>query len=217
MKQRIALIIGGTGLIGTSLINELIESDQYRKIISIARRPLGQPHIKVSEVITNLDNISNLEIKEDITDAFCCLGTTMKKAGSKEAFYQVDYNFVIAFAELSKKIQVSSFNVVTAMGSNKNSKVYYNRVKGEVQEEVIKLNFDVLNIYQPSLLIGDRDETRLGEDLGKILNKVLRPIIPKKYQGINGKKVAKSMIRTALSSTKKVNILTSDQLQTIGE
>ncbi|ANQ50173.2 NAD-dependent epimerase/dehydratase family protein [Flammeovirga yaeyamensis] len=217
MEHRVALVIGGTGLIGTSLIEQLIDDENYSKIISIARRPLGKPHPKVSEVITHLENIDTLEIKEEINDAFCCLGTTMKKAGSKEAFYKVDHDYVLAFADLSKKLNVHSFNVITAMGSNKNSKVYYNKVKGEVQDHLIKLDFDVLNIYQPSLLLGERDENRLGEDVGKILNKVLRPIIPKKYQGIDGSKVAKSMIKTALESNKKLNILTSDQLQSLGQ
>ncbi|NLR93137.1 NAD-dependent epimerase/dehydratase family protein [Flammeovirga agarivorans] len=217
MKKRTALIIGSTGLIGNSLVQFLVDSDHYEKVISIGRRNSGINHPKLSEVITNLDDLHELVLEDTIDDAFCCLGTTMKKAGSKDAFYKVDHEYVMKFAQLASKLKAKTFNVVSAMGANKDSLVYYNRVKGQVENELIQLNFNTLNIYQPSLLLGDRKESRFGEDFGKIFNSVFNPLIPKKYKGIEGIKVAKSMITTALSSqNQKINYITSDIMQSLG-
>ncbi|AZQ63518.1 NAD-dependent epimerase/dehydratase family protein [Flammeovirga pectinis] len=218
MNNRIALIIGSTGLIGKNIVTLLTENEQYDKIISITRRPLGISHPKLSEVITNFENLTTLELSTDIDVAFCCLGTTMKQAGSKEAFYKVDHTFIIDFFKLAKRYNVKNSLVVSSMGADKHSFIYYNKVKGETEYALMNLGLPVLNIFQPSLLIGNREESRFGEDLGKVFNQFLSPIIPKKYKGIEGITVAKAMIsQAALIPSKKVSFFTSDQIQELGK
>lgn len=214
MNKRIALVVGGTGLIGNHLLKALLKNNSYEKVIALVRKPLAINNPKLKEVIVNFENLDQVSLPQNIDDAFCCLGTTMKKAGSKEAFYKVDYTYVLNFSQLATKYNVQKLQVISAMGAKANSFIYYNKVKGKTEEALAKLNIPTLNIFQPSLLLGERNEARAGEDFGKILDRFFSPIIPLKYKGIQGEKVASFMIKKALDSNNKgIHRFTSDQMQ----
>lgn len=214
MKERVALIIGSTGLIGSHTLQNLIQNDSFTQVISISRKPLKVNHKKLKEIIIDFDKLDTVELNTPIDAAFCCLGTTMKKAGSKEAFYKVDFTYCINFGKLALQNGVKSFQIISSMGANADSLFYYNQVKGKMENELANMNFPTLNILQPSLLLGERSETRVGEDFGKIMNQVFSPFIPKKYKGIEGRKVANFMMQKAMDTTLSgVNRFTSDQMQ----
>lgn len=150
---------------------------------------------------------------------FCCLGTTIKVAGSKEAFYKVDYTYVIESARIAKSMGVAGFSVVTAMGSNSKSRIFYNRVKGEVEASLQSLGFPSLQIFRPSLLIGERKEFRRGEKIGAAISSAFSFAFIKglkKYKPVQGSLVAKSMLAYAKSQKTGLEIIESDKMNNYG-
>ena len=210
-SQRIALVIGGSGLIGKILIQKLLESDKYTRVRVLVRSKFSLQHPKLEVIIFNFDTPDmNLIVADDV---YCCLGTTMKKAGSKGDFYKVDYLYPIQTAEAAFKNGTKRFSIVTSMGADATSVFYYNQVKGEVEEALKKIKFESLFIFRPSLLLGKRPETRLGEKIGERLAKLFKPIIPSKYKAIEAEKVAKAMLSITTSSIKGTAVYESDVLQ----
>ena len=146
---------------------------------------------------------------------FCCLGTTIKVAGSKEAFYKVDYTYVVESARIAKSMGVAGFSVVTAMGSNSKSRIFYNRVKGEVESSLESLGFSSLQIFRPSLLLGERKDFRRGEKIGGVISRAFSFAFVKslkKYKPIQGILVAKSMLAHAKSPKIGLEIIESDKM-----
>jgi uncharacterized protein YbjT (DUF2867 family) len=192
--MKTAIIIGATGLIGNQLLELLCVNSEFNKIHIITRTAPN----KFSESIDHisLDN-GNYTIPKKVDMAFCCLGTTMKKAGSKEAFRAVDLHMVINFAKKAKDAGVKRFAVVSSIGANPKSSNFYLKTKGQMEEELKRLGFDRLAILRPSLLLGIRKEKRISEDIGKVLYSIFRFIFVgplKKYRGIHARDVAKAMI-----------------------
>jgi len=171
-------IIGSSGLTGTEVTRSALTESDVTKLILISRKTSALSDAKIEEVILkpfSKDKIVNLNINADIF--ICCLGTTIKKAGNKEDFYKVDHDFILAFTKLAKKQNAKACFVISARGANKNSKIFYNRIKGETEEAMRKLALDSLYILRPSLLIGDRQEPRLVESIGMFLVKALQPVL----------------------------------------
>lgn len=213
-KKLNALVAGGTGLIGKELCRVLASDNYYDKVISLVRRKSNQVS-GVTEQVVNFDTLSNTTIDTKIDVAFCCLGTTMKKAGSKEAFYKVDYEYVEKFAKLAHALGAEKFILVSALGADASSMFYYNRVKGEIENTIKSIPFKSVQIFRPSLLIGDREEQRIGEDVGKFVTKHLNFLVPKKYKGIEGTQVAKAMAKKGKSNSDGVLIYESEVIHNI--
>jgi uncharacterized protein YbjT (DUF2867 family) len=190
-----ALIAGGTGLIGAQLLRLLLDSGRYGKVIAITRKELSF-HPKLTQHL-NEGEILTLDATWSIDDVYCCLGTTIAKSRSKEKFYQVDFTYPYELATRSLALGAKQFLIVTALGAQKTSPVYYNRVKGEIEEALSKLGFNSLHIFRPSLLLGDRNEKRTGEEAAKIFYQIFGFIIPKKYKAIDAAKVARAMLHIA--------------------
>jgi uncharacterized protein YbjT (DUF2867 family) len=201
MTTRTALIVGATGLIGGYCLDTLCDDPNYSEILALVRKPIIKTHRKLKTVITKFDDnleheLSNIQAQ----DVYCCLGSTIKKAGSQEAFKAVDYTLVVTVAELMRKQGAEQFIVISAMGADKDSKVFYNRVKGEMEQALRELGYPCLRILKPSLLLGPRQEFRLGEKIGVLLTPVLKPFMLgslKKYSPIAAKKVAEFMVNVA--------------------
>ena len=208
-----AVIAGSTGLIGQQLIKHLSEDNRYDKILALTRKPKASDLPKVEYVVVDYDYLSaySKEIQGD--DAFCALGTTMKKAGSKEAFYKVDYTYIWEFGRVMAQNEAKSFTLVSSMGADKDSFFYYNEVKGKIEDAISQLDFEKIVIARPSLLLGDRDEDRLGEDISKTFVKIFSPIIPAKYDGIEASQVAKAMIKAANDGKNELEVIENDELQ----
>ena len=174
--KKTALIAGASGLVGNYLLRMLLQSDHYAKVISIGRKTLSVIHPKLEQRIIDFDKLAaTTDLVAD--DIFCCLGTTMKKARSKENFYKVDYTYVVNLAKATNAQYAHQFLVVSAMGANAGSTFYYNHVKGEMEAAISKLPFRAIHIFRPSLLTGDRQEKRLGEQVGEVVLAVLNPLM----------------------------------------
>lgn len=205
MEKRSAIVIGATGLTGSHLVKWLCDSDEYTVVHVISRKKLIFEHPKLEVKIKDFNEIEESDI-EVAHDFFCCLGTTMKTAGSKAAFEQVDLTYPVQMASMAKNRGIGHFLVISAMGASSNSRIYYNRVKGEMEQQLIDLKLPRLSIFRPSLLTGNRKEFRLGERIGEGAMQVLNPLLIgpfEKYRSIESKQVAFSMMQKALYGSKK--------------
>lgn len=196
-SSKVALVAGGTGLIGKLLVNILRGDDHYSKVKCLTRRPLGINDRKIEEIITDGSNLTELGDQLKADDVFCCLGTTIKKAGTKEAFRKVDFEYPFLLANETKLQGARQYLLVSALGADPDSSIFYNKVKGELEREVSKANFSSFHIFRPSLLLGQRNERRFGEDVGKIFFKWFGFMIPKKYRAIDARSVARAMVHMA--------------------
>lgn len=210
-SQKIALVIGATGLIGDQLTKKLCQSAYYERVKVFVRKPLGWQHPRLQEIQFNFDQPNGLLTQAD--DIFCCLGTTMKKAGSKAAFRKVDYQYPMDIARLGREQGATQFAIVTSMGADPTSLFYYNRVKGEVERDLATLNYPTLLIFRPSLLLGNRSESRVGEKIGERFMKLLNPLIPAKYKAIESGKVAEVMCLKAQAGLKGRHVFESDAIR----
>ncbi len=209
-SQKIALVIGATGLIGDQLVHKLCQSAYYERVKVLTRKPLGWQHPRLQEIQFDFDRPNGLLTQAD--DIFCCLGTTMKKAGSKEAFRKVDYQYPMDIARLGREQGATQLSIVTSMGADPNSMFYYNRVKGEVERDLASLNYPTLLIFRPSLLLGKRSESRLGERISESLMKVFNPLIPAKYKAIDSGTVAEAMCIKAQAGLTGRHVFESDAI-----
>jgi uncharacterized protein YbjT (DUF2867 family) len=211
--MKTALIVGATGLIGKHLTQKLLTSNFYEKVSVIVRKPLNIIHPKLEQIVIDFDNLDASKVNAD--DIFCCLGTTMKQAGSKDAFYKVDFTYPLNFAKAGLANGAKQFLVVSSMGADKKSMVYYSRVKGEIENALSDLNYPTLIILRPSMLAGERENPRIGEKIGKVVMDFFAPLMPDKYKVIAGEKVAQAMLELAQKNFKNKAIFESDSLQKI--
>lgn len=209
---KVALLAGSTGLIGNQLVELLLKDPYYSKVIAISRRPLSIVHDKLENIVIKIDQLAK-QTQLIADDVFCCLGTTIKQAGSKEAFRKVDFDFPVQLAELLKAKGAKQYLLISALGSNKNSSIFYNKVKGEVEEAISSIGYDCLHIFKPSLLTGPRKEKRAGEDVAKVIYKYLGFLIPTKYKSIESIKVARAMQALAKEDKTGIFIHESDSMQ----
>jgi len=200
-----ALIAGSTGLIGKQLLQLLLESTHYSKVIALTRHDLEE-HSKLVQIKIEFGNISEKAEALKADDVFCCLGTTMAKAGSKERFRQVDFYYPFLLAKITRSAGAKQFMLVSSLGADKASSIFYNQVKGEIEEAVSSVGFETVQIFRPSLLLGPRTEKRSGEDAARFFYKVFGFLIPKKYKAIESIKVARAMLRFA-SQNKRGNFI----------
>ncbi len=210
-----AVIAGATGLIGTFLVDRMKTDKDVMTVTALTRRD-GEQVGKVAWTKVDFDKSADLEKAcAEADHAFCCLGTTMKTAGSKEAFRKVDHDYVIAFAKAAKSQGIESFSVVSAIGSDANSSVFYNKVKGEMERDLENIGFESLHIFHPSLLLGPREESRLGEKIGTVGMKLVSPLMMgslTKYKPIHVKTVANAMLRLAKAPQKGVHHFEYDEM-----
>jgi len=210
--MKTVVIAGASGLIGKELVQKLINSDQYELIYNISRKSGGLVHPKIKEIVIDFDHLSEVKIDVPIDDVFCTLGTTIKKAGNRENFKKVDYQYIMELANVTKLAGASRFLVVSSMWADPKSAVFYNRVKGETEEGLKKVGFDQLVILRPSLLLGKREEFRFAEKLSSFFMKAMNFIIPDNYKAIHGEKVAAYMLKIAENSTEPVSIIESGEM-----
>ena len=186
-----ALVIGSTGLVGSLLVKELIAKNI--STIAVTRRPIKNN--SYSNSLLEVDFNSAIDNKKipPCDHIYICLGSTIKKAGSQQAFRKVDFEYSLEFAKIARNMGVKKISLVSSVGANCNSKNFYLRVKGELEEAINNLDYDQINIYRPSLLIGTRDETRflekMGQNLSFLINLLLWGFL-KKYRSINASRLA---------------------------
>lgn len=207
-----ALLVGATGLIGSQLLDLLLSDKQYDRVLAVTRKPLEKSNSRLINVVVDFDKLDKESgLKAD--DVFCCLGTTIKKVKTQEAFRKVDYEYPLQVARLTHENGARHFSLVSALGANAKSSIFYNRVKGETEDAISHLNFRSLHIFRPSLLLGSRSESRSGEDAAKTFYKIFGFLIPKKYKGIDSLKIAKAMLAYARNEEPGIFFHESAELQ----
>lgn len=211
--MKTALIVGASGLIGKHLTKKLLVSNYYEKVRVIVRKPLNIIHSKLEQIVMDFDNLDASKILAD--DVFCCLGTTMKQAGSKDAFYKVDFTYPLNFAKAGLANGAKQFLFVSSMGADEKSMVYYSRIKGEIEKALSDLHYPTLIILRPSMLEGERENLRMGEKIGNVVMNFFAPLIPDNYKVISGEKVAQAMLELAQRNIKNKDIFESGSLQKI--
>jgi uncharacterized protein YbjT (DUF2867 family) len=194
--MKTALIAGATGLIGGQLLTLLLDSDRYAKVIAFTRHQLPT-HPKLIQLNIDDGKIGAVDSASRADDVFCCLGTTMAKAHTKEKFYYVDFTLPYLLAKNSLQHGANQYLLVSALGANKKSSIYYNQVKGETEEAISNIGFGTVHIFRPSLLLGPRVEKRSAEDAAKIFYRIFGFLIPAKYKAIDSMKVARAMLHFA--------------------
>jgi uncharacterized protein YbjT (DUF2867 family) len=216
METRTALVAGASGLVGGLLLDALLESPLYREVCSLGRRPVSTQHPKLTQRTVDFARLAG-EALPASDDAFCCLGTTLKKAGSQEAFRAVDHDAVLAFAKAARKAGARRFLVVTALGADPRSRIFYNRVKGEVEEALKGVGFETLVLLRPSLLLGARAESRPGERAAIVASRALGPLLrPFAGRPIEARTVARALLALARDTPAGVRVALSGELQQLG-
>lgn len=210
-----AIVIGGTGLIGKLVVEELKANSQVTEVVVLTRNTQATDG-KVKFLAIDFNQLNSLEINTGFDVAFCCLGTTIKKAKTKANFELVDYTYVVNFAQWAKNHHIKTLGVISAMGANPNSSVFYSKVKGKTEQALKNIGFYGLLFYRPSLLLGQRNEFRLGEKLGEIMLKIFQPILIgqwQNYRAIQAADVAKTMVNTTLKQPKGIRIFSSGEIK----
>jgi uncharacterized protein YbjT (DUF2867 family) len=219
LAGKTALIAGATGLIGNELLNFLLNANEYEKVVAIVRRPLSEKHPKLEEKIVDFDKLEDYIDVFSVDDVFVCLGTTIKKAKTKEAMWKIDVDYPISIARLASSQGARKFLLVSSMNADPDSPIFYSKMKGKLEEEIKQFTFETTTIFRPSLLLGNRDEFRFGERLSAAIFTVVPFLFAgplKKYKAIEGKTVAKAMYRVAQENKNGVTIYPSEQIAEIG-
>lgn len=207
--KRSALVVGATGLVGSHLVERLLQDPAYARVRVLARRPLALAHPRLDVVVDALDRIEALGEALAVDDVFCCLGTTIAKAGSREAFAAVDEHLVVALARASRAAGAQQFIVISAVGASEHALSFYSRVKGRMERAVAAIGFDAVHIVRPSLLLGDRAEHRAGEALAirwaPRVDFMLRGAL-QRYRPVRSEDVAEAMVRLALRGEHGVHV-----------
>ena len=216
-KSRTALVAGATGLTGKHLLEFLLADARYASVHALVRKAALPTHPKLSEHVIDFESLPKLS-KTDA--AFCCLGTTIRKAGSQAAFRKIDFDYVLNFAAAAKAAGAKQFLVVSALGANAKSAVFYNRVKGEMENALKAMNFESLHIFRPSFLMGKRADARVGERLGIKVFSALAPLMigpARKVRPVEAKAVARAMVLAASGDALGVTVVESDEILALNE
>jgi len=216
---RSALVLGATGLVGGHCLELLLGDPAWSRVAVLARRPSGRTHPRLTEVVADFERLEAHAEAFAVDAVFCCLGTTIRKAGSQEAFLRVDHDYPVAAARLASARGARRFLLVTALGAEAGSRVFYNRVKGEVERDVSALPFEGVALLRPSLILGDRAERRTAEALAQRLAPLAAPLLVgplRKYRAIDATAVARAMVRLARDGFHGVRVVENDEIAAIG-
>ncbi|GAA4243405.1 NAD(P)H-binding protein [Winogradskyella damuponensis] len=216
--KKTAIILGASGLTGGFVLQKLIEDERYDTIKLFSRSKIEGLPDKVQQFISDLLELNQFKTDFTADEVYCCIGTTAKKTPDKTLYKKIDFGIPVAAAKLSKENNISTFLVISAMGANKNSTVFYNKTKGEMENSVLKQQIKNTYVLRPSLIGGDRQETRLLEKIGLVIFKVIQPLFIgklKKYKIVNAETIAQAMIGLANTKYSEV-IITSEHINKLG-
>lgn len=200
--MKTAIIIGATGLTGQALLSQLLKDDFFNHVVVFVRKKIDITHNKLAQHCIDfnaLDSYKDL-VKGDVV--FCCMGTTIKVAGSQDAFKKVDFTYPIEFAKIAKQNNINVFCLQSSLGADAKSNNFYLKVKGETEQAIQQLHFNSFASFRPSMLLGNRNEFRLGEKIGKVVMQALSFMFIgklKRYKAIHVNQVAIAMIKHAKS------------------
>jgi uncharacterized protein YbjT (DUF2867 family) len=218
MNQKTAIILGATGLTGRLLLSKLVADDSYTSIKLFSRKASGNTAPKIKEFVGDMLQLEHFKNDFTADEVYCCIGTTSAKTKDRAVYKAIDYGIPFAASKLAKENNIPTYLVVSAMGANSKSKIFYNRTKGEMEQAVLSQKIPNTYILRPSLILGERDEKRFGESLGAVLLKLTNVVLIgglKKYRAIEADRIAAAMIQLALSKPPS-GVVLSDKLQELG-
>ncbi|MEM6966394.1 MAG: NAD-dependent epimerase/dehydratase family protein [Bacteroidota bacterium] len=217
--NKTALLLGGSGLVGSFCLQHLLASPIYEKVVSFGRRELDMAHEKLTQHVIDFDEVHHYQKLFQGDDLFCCLGTNIKKAGSKTAFRKVDFHYPLQIAEMAAWNKVGQFILVSSAGADSDALIFYSKVKGELEEAIKDLSFWGIHIMQPAVLLGERKESRPLERFGMIVSQGLNYLVGDmlgKYQPVNAEDVALAMIAVAQDLQGGHHVYPSDKIVKLG-
>ena len=207
-----AIVVGATGLVGSKLLHVLLADADYRQVHVLARRPLSRTDSRLREHLVDFTRLATFDWPT-ADDVYCCLGTTLAIAGSREAFREVDYDYPLAVARGALDHGARQFLFVSAMGADARSSVFYSQVKGELETAAAALGFHAAIAFRPSLLAGNRAEQRFGERMALVVLQPVRRLVPRKYRPVEDRRVARAMVAYAKRGLAGFHIVPSDAIQ----
>ncbi|MES2090225.1 MAG: oxidoreductase [Pseudomonadota bacterium] len=205
----VALLVGATGLVGQQCLQLLADDPAVGLVRALVRRPMPALNPKVQVCVADFDRLEDHANWLAVDWVFCALGTTIAKAGSQAAFRRVDFDYPLQVAQLARAQGARHFLLVSALGANARSRVFYNRVKGELEEAIMALGFESVTFAQPSLLAGDRAEVRLGERIGLMLG----CLMPERWRPVPARQVALSLLNAAKAARPGLQVLSNIELR----
>ncbi len=214
--SRSALVAGATGLVGSHVLELLLADPEWSHVVTVGRRKPSQQHAKLEQRVLDLSELERVSDIPHVDDVFCCLGTTIKQAGSQRAFRLVDHDFVVGLARAGLRAGATQVLLVSAIGADPESRVFYSRVKGETEAAIRKLPYRGIQIFRPSLLLGDRSEFRLGERIATLGASVLPALLfgrLRRYRPIQAATVAQAMVSIAKEAPRGPSVFEYDAMR----
>tara|TARA_R110002049_G_scaffold181973_5_gene349432 strand:+ start:2151 stop:2786 length:636 start_codon:yes stop_codon:yes gene_type:complete len=207
------LLVGATGLVGSHVLEIALNDTRISKIVVLTRSTVTpNPNPKLEIIQTDFDNLPESANWWAVDSVICTLGTTIRKAKTKEQFIRVDYDYPLAVAAIAREYEASSFVLNSSMGANMSSRIFYSKVKGEIEDALTQLDYPSLTIVRPGLIEGNRKEKRLGEKIMVSLLKIFGNILPKSVRVNPARNIAQQMIEAALQQKQGIHFVLSDQL-----
>lgn len=212
--SKTAIIIGATGLTGGLVLDQLLSNENYSRVKVFVRRSTGRVDAKLEEHIVDLHLLEDVKEEFIADELYCCIGTTRKKTPDREEYFSIDYGIPVAASRIAKENGVEVMAVVSAVGANPSSSVFYNRTKGEMERDVLSVGIEHTYILRPSIIGGERHEKRLGERIGQLLFKILNPLFigkMKRYRLVQAEDIALRMIELC-NSDQPTQIVESEDI-----
>ena len=211
-RKQVVALAGATGLVGGEALRQILADPTFSRVVAIVRRPLDGPVAdapKLEQVVVDFDTLEKRPPPLEADVVVCALGTTIKVAGSQQAFRRVDHDYPLALARLGLAAGAKQFVLVSALGASAKSAVFYNRVKGQLEDALRALGYPSVTIVRPSLLLGERRELRLGEEMAKRFGF----LVPGKYKPVEARAVANALVLTVRERRPGVRIIESDEIR----
>ncbi|MCC9018083.1 NAD(P)H-binding protein [Flavobacterium lipolyticum] len=213
-----AILYGASGLVGSYILDNLLNNNNYEQVIIVVRKDLNIQHPKLKTLIGDFNSLSKVVKDIQADEVFIALGTTQKKTPDKKLYYQIDHDYPILATKLAKENGAKAVFLVSALGANAKSSIFYTKLKGETEEGIISLNLEHTCIFRPSMILGDRKESRPMEKVFIGIFKWINPIFMgslSKYKGIEAEDIAKAMVKSAEQLDQKVRIVHWDEMTTL--
>lgn len=212
------MLAGATGLVGGYCLAELLAADRYERVIALARRPLNRTHAKLTELLADFKRLDELGDRLAADDVYCCLGTTIRRAGSPDAFRRVDLDYPLALAAAARLQGAAQFLIVSSLGADAAARTLYLRVKGELERSLSQIGLRALVVVRPSLLLGSRRESRPTEALAKVVLSAVAPLLVgrlARYRPVHARDVARAMVQLAGRGLTGRHTFESDELRAL--
>ncbi|OXB24635.1 epimerase [Flavobacterium tructae] len=213
-----AIVYGASGLVGSFILENLLNNATYEQVIIVVRRGLNIQHPKLKMLIGDFNSLSKVIKGIQVDEVFIALGTTQKKTPDKKLYYQIDHDYPILAAKVAKENGAKAVFLVSALGANAKSSIFYTKLKGETEQGIISLNLEHTYIFRPSMILGDRKESRPMEKVFIGIFKLINPLFVgglNKYRGIEAEDIAKAMVKSAEQLDQKVKILHWEEMTTL--